>query len=97
MLQIFVPAEVEGTYQAAVAASEGLEYECAILHHYTDRLYCIGPRLPGESQINLRVFKLDEVEGSQRLVFETNYTVETAAATVEAMGLRDEPGGTKYP
>ena len=74
LLQIFVPAGVEGTYKAIVSASEGVEYQCVILHPYTDRLHCFGPRLPEESQINVQIFKIDEVDGSQNLVFETNYT-----------------------
>lgn len=74
MLQIFVPAGVDGTYLAIVSASEGLEYQCVILHHYTDRLHCIGPSLPEASQVNLQIFKIDEADGSQILVFETNYT-----------------------
>ena len=74
MLQIFVPAGVEGPYLAIVSASEGFEYKCVILHHYTDRLHCIGPSLPEASQVNLQIFKIDEADGSQILVFETNYT-----------------------
>ena len=74
MLQIVVPAGVEGTYKAIVTGSEPLEFQCVILHHYTDRLYCVGARLPDGSEINLRIFRIDEVEGSQTLVFETNYT-----------------------
>ena len=74
MIQIFVPAGVEGTYRAVVTASEGQEYECVILPQFTDQLYCIGPPLPEASKINLQIFKIDEVEGFQSLVFETNYT-----------------------
>ena len=74
MLQIFVPAGVEGSYQAVVTISEEVEYQCVILLQYSDRLYCIGPSLPSASQINLRIFRVDEVDGSQHLVFETNYT-----------------------
>ena len=74
MLLIFVPAGVEGAYRAIVTASEGVEYQCVILLQYTDRLYCIGPSLPEASEINIRIFRIDEVDGSQTLVFETNYT-----------------------
>jgi len=74
MLQIFVPAGVEGTYLAVVTASEEAEYQCVILLQFADRLYCIGPSLPDASQINFRIFRIDEIDGSQSLVFETNYT-----------------------
>ena len=74
LLQIFVPAGVEGTYRAVVNASEGVEYQCVILPQFKDRLYCIGPSLPGTSQINIQIFRIDEVDGSESLVFETNYT-----------------------
>ena len=74
MLEIFVPAGVEGEYQAIVSASEGSEFECVILHQYADRLYCIGARLSDGSQVNVKIFWLDEVDGSQHLVFETDYT-----------------------
>ena len=74
MIQIFVPAGVEGTYLAVVTASEGQEYECVILPQFTDQLYCIGPLLPQASQINVQILKINEVDGSQSLVFETNYT-----------------------
>jgi hypothetical protein len=74
MLEIFVPAGVEGNYHAIVTASEGSEFQCVILHHYTDRLYCIGARLQEGSQVNVRIFRIDEVQGSSSLVFETDYT-----------------------
>jgi hypothetical protein len=74
MLEIFVPAGVEGKYQALVTGSEGLVFECVILHQYTDRLYCIGARLSEGSQVNVKIFWIDEVGGSQSLVFETDYT-----------------------
>lgn len=74
MIQIFVPAGVEGTYQAVVTVSERVEYQCAILHHYPFWLYCIVPSLTEASQINLRIFRIDEIDGSQFLVFEANYT-----------------------
>jgi len=74
LLQINVPAGVDGTYLAVVTASEEVEYECVILLQYSDRMYCIGPLLPDASQINIRIFRIDEIEGSQYLVFETNYT-----------------------
>ena len=75
MLRIRVPAGVEGTYKAVVTVSERLEYECVFLHHSTDSLYCVGPLLPEASKINLRIFKIDEADGSQNLVFETNYSI----------------------
>ena len=74
MLQIFVPAGVEGTYLAIVNASEEVEYQCVILLQYSDRLYCIGPSLPDASQINIRIFRIEEYDGSPQLVFETTYT-----------------------
>ena len=74
MLKIRVPAGVEGSYQAVVTVSDVLEYKCTFLSHYTDRLYCIGPLLPAMREINIRIFGIDEVDGSQNLVFETNYT-----------------------
>ena len=74
LLEIFVPAGVEGKYQAVVTASEGMVFECVILHQYTDRLYCIGSRLTEGSQVNVKIFWIDEVGGSQSLVFETDYT-----------------------
>lgn len=79
MIEILVPAGVEGTYLAVVTVSEGVEYECTILHHYRDRLYCIGPSLPGASQTNLRIFRIDEVDGSQFLVFEADYATSELA------------------
>ena len=79
MLQIYVPAGVEGTYQAVVTASEDMEYQCVILLQYSDRLYCVGPSLPEASQINFRIFRIDDVDGSQHLVFETNYTTDEFA------------------
>lgn len=75
MLEIYVPAGVEGDYHAVVTASEGLEFQCVILHHYTDRLYCIGARLLDGSQVNVRIFKIEEGQASQYLVFETDYTI----------------------
>ncbi len=80
MFQIIVPAGVEGTYIAVVTASEVVEYRCIILQPYTDRLHCIGPPLPEASQISLRIFKIDELYGTQILVFETNYTTGEIAA-----------------
>ena len=74
MLEIFVPAGVEGEYHATVTGSEGLEFECVILHHYSDRLYCIGARLLDGSQVNVKIFWISALDGSQMLVFETNYT-----------------------
>ena len=75
MLEIIVPAGVEGDYTAVVAASESLEFQCVILHHYTDRLYCIGERLQEGTQVNVRIFRIDEGRGSQDMVFEANYTI----------------------
>ena len=74
LLQVIVPAGVDGTYLAVMTASEEVEYECVILLQYSDRLYCIGPLLPDASQINIRIFRIDELNGSQHLVFQTNYT-----------------------
>jgi hypothetical protein len=79
MFQIIVPAGVEGTYQAVVSQSEGVEYQCLILHHYTDRLHCVGPTLLEASQLNIRIFRIDELDGSRILVFETNYTTAEIA------------------
>ena len=74
MLQLRVPAGLEGTYRAVVTARIGLDFECTSLRQYSDLLFCLGPLLPETSRINLRIFRIDELDGSSELVFETNYT-----------------------
>jgi hypothetical protein len=74
MLEIYVPAGVEGDYQAIVTAAESLEFQCVVLHHYTDRLYCIGTRLEDGSQVNVSIFRIDDGQDSQTLIFQADYT-----------------------
>ena len=73
MIRIFAPSAGESSYQAIVAGSELLDYQCVTLEGLKDRLYCVGPRLQGDGLIRMSVFRADSEGGSSQTVFETEY------------------------
>jgi hypothetical protein len=75
MVRIIVPLGVKGSYVAIVAVWQPQEFTCLLPEWYTDRLYCIGPRLPAGQRATLELFLLGSDGDPGLLVFETEFLV----------------------
>jgi hypothetical protein len=75
MVRIIVPLGVKGSYVAIVAVWQPHEFTCLLPEWYTDRLYCIGPRLPAGQRATLELFLLGSDGDPGLLVFETEFLV----------------------
>jgi hypothetical protein len=78
LVRMFVSSVPEGSYHAVVVGSEELDYQCLTLEGLADRLYCVGPRLHGDGLIRLSLFRINEANGTQVVVFETEFNFADA-------------------
>lgn len=93
MIGISFPVELEGDYRAVVTMAEEQDFQCVILAYYPHRLYCAGPLLEEGKLARIRVFRIDEGQALQRLVFETQYYIGEAPRPVNVTAAVPVPYG----